>query len=167
MAEPVTPSGRLIAIDHGLKRIGLAICDSSWLIARELGVIERRSKTEDFARLNASAEAQGASAFILGIPYSDAPEGVYTQADTVRLWAERFAETTSLPIIFWDEQLTSDDARELAKLHKRKVTDAIDDLAARLILQSYLDALREGLAPPPTHAHHLGGGGETSAGDET
>jgi RNase H-fold protein (predicted Holliday junction resolvase) len=67
----------------------------------------------------------------------------------VKLWAERYAATTSLPIIFWDEQLTSHDALELARQKKRKRTEPIDDLAARVILQTYLDALRDGLAQSP------------------
>jgi RNase H-fold protein (predicted Holliday junction resolvase) len=70
----------------------------------------------------------------------------------VRLWIERFGETTELPVIEWDEQLTSEDARDIARLQRRKFDDPIDDLAARVMLQSYLDALRDGLAtiPPRT-----------------
>ncbi len=142
--------GRLIGIDHGLKRIGLAVSDLSWLVARELSVLNRRSKAEDFERLNRVASEQKAVAFVVGMPYNaDVPEDVYQQADTVRLWAERFAETTKLPIVFWDEQLTSVDALMLARQKRRKPTDPIDDLAARLMLQSYLDALRDGLASAP------------------
>lgn len=143
--------GKLIGIDHGLKRIGLAVSDLSWLVARELSILNRRSKAEDFERLNRIAAEQNAVAFVIGMPYNaDMPEGVHQQADTVRLWAERFSETTHLPIVFWDEQLTSVDATALARQKRRKPTDAIDDLAARLMLQSYLDALRDGLAAAPT-----------------
>jgi RNase H-fold protein (predicted Holliday junction resolvase) len=67
----------------------------------------------------------------------------------VRTWVERFQETTSLPILLWDEQLTTVDAHELAHSLKRPSRAHVDDLAARIMLQSYLDALREGLAPPP------------------
>ncbi len=137
---------RYLCIDHGLKRIGLAISDEGGLFARELGILERKSKQEDFDALNAILTREGAQAIIIGIPYSDVPEGVYTQSDTVRLWKTRFAETTPLPIIEWDEQLSSDDAREIAKHLRRKPTEHIDDLAARVILQSYLDARHEGLA---------------------
>lgn len=141
---------RLLCIDHGLKRIGLAICDPSGMIARELRVIERKSKAEDFALINQVASELGAEAVVIGLPHNpEAKEGEHTQADTVRLWTERFAETTTLPIVLWDEQLTSEDARELSIRQKRKPRDPIDDLAARVILQSYLDALRDGLAEPP------------------
>jgi putative holliday junction resolvase len=142
----IPPQGRLLCIDHGLKRIGLAISDASQMIARELVVIHRKSKQEDFARISQIAKEQNAVAVVIGMPYNDHIDpGVYSQADTVKLWAERFGETTTLPIIFWDEQLTSEDAKILARQQKRKSDQPIDDLAARVILQSYLDALRDGL----------------------
>jgi putative holliday junction resolvase len=140
--------GRLLGIDHGLKRIGLAVCDESQLVARELAVIRRKSRQEDFDRINHIAREKNAAGVIVGLPSSEAPAGVHTQADTVRLWVERFSETTNLPILLWDEQLSSEDARQLAHRRKRKLGEPIDDLAARVILQSYLDALRDGLAPP-------------------
>jgi RNase H-fold protein (predicted Holliday junction resolvase) len=87
---------------------------------------------------------------VVGIPGNDvANPGGYTQADTVRRWIERLADTTNLPIIQWDEQLSSVDAQALARTQRRKPQEPIDDLAARVILQSYLDAVRDGLATPP------------------
>lgn len=142
--------GKLLGIDHGLKRIGLAVSDATGLVARELLVLKRKSKKEDFERINAIAAEENAVAFVVGLPVNhNAPPGVHKQEDTVRLWAERLSETTDLPILFWDEQLTSEDARELARERRRKPTDPIDDLAARVILQNYLDAVRDGIAEPP------------------
>lgn len=142
--------GRLLGIDHGLKRIGLAVSDASGLVARELTVIKRKSKAEDFAKINHIAAEQRVIALVVGLPtnYEAAP-GTHTQADTVRLWVERLRETTTLPVVLWDEQLSSEDARELARQKRRKPTEPIDDLAARVILQSYLDAVRDGMAAPP------------------
>lgn len=138
---------KLLGIDHGLKRIGLAVSDNSMLVARELAVINRKTNREDFERLNHIAAQQKVTGIVVGLPTnSDALPGEYTQADTVRKWVERFRETTSLPITLWDEQLTSADAREMSIRQGRKRTEAIDDLAARVMLQSYLDALRDGLA---------------------
>jgi putative holliday junction resolvase len=139
--------GKLLGIDHGTKRIGIAVCDGLRLSARELLIIKRKSRKEDFARINAIIQEQSVVAIVIGIPTNDAPPGVHTQADTVRLWVERFSQVTDLPIILWDEQLSSVDAKEIARRNRRKVTDRIDDLAARVILQSYIDALRDGLAP--------------------
>ncbi|MBL8161604.1 MAG: Holliday junction resolvase RuvX [Anaerolineae bacterium] len=139
-------NGRLLCIDHGLKRIGLAVSDASGLVARGLTVIVRKSNREDFSRINQIAAEQHVVGIIVGLPVnSDAQPGEYTQGDTVRRWIERFAETTSLPIITWDEQLTSADARDLSIQKGRGARDPIDDLAARVILQSYLDARRDGL----------------------
>jgi putative Holliday junction resolvase len=141
--------GRLLGIDHGLARIGVAVSDALGITAKELRIIERKSKAEDFTLLNKIAQEENVVAFVVGIPHNEVPEGVHTQSDTVRTWIQRFAETTDLPIIEWDEQLTSQDAEEIAKRMGRKPHDPLDDLAARLILQSYLDALADGLATPP------------------
>jgi putative Holliday junction resolvase len=143
-------TGRLLGIDHGLKRIGLAVSDASGLVARELSIIQRQSKVADFATINRVAADHGVVAMVVGIPGNDvANPGGYTQADTVRRWIERLADTTNLPIIQWDEQLSSVDAQALARTQRRKPQEPIDDLAARVILQSYLDAVRDGLATPP------------------
>jgi len=139
--------GKLLCIDHGLKRIGLAVSDALGITARELTVINRTTNVEDFAKINHIAGEQRVAGIVVGMPVnSEAIPGEYTQGDTVRKWIERYSQTTSLPIITWDEQLTSLDARELSIQKGRKVRDPIDDLAARVILQSYLDALRDGLA---------------------
>lgn len=141
--------GRLLGIDHGLKRIGLAVSDASGSVARELIVLERKTNREDFARINQIAAQEKVIGIVVGLPInSDAEAGEYTQADTVRKWVERFGETSALPIILWDEQLTSVDARELSIQQGRNRRDAIDDLAGRIILQSYLNAVRDGLAEP-------------------
>jgi putative holliday junction resolvase len=141
--------GRLLGIDHGLARIGVAVSDAMGISAKELRVIERKSKAEDFALLNDIAQKENVVAIVIGIPFNEAPEGVHTQADTVRTWIENFKATTDLPIIEWDEQLTSQEAEMIAKRIGRKARDPVDDLAARVILQSYLDALADGLATPP------------------
>ena len=137
--------GKLLGIDHGIRRIGLAVCDRLRLTARELAIIERKSRQEDFDRINAIARVEGVVGIVIGLPTNEAPSGTHTQADTVRLWVQRFSQTTDLPILLWDEQLSSEDAQALAQLKRRKPADPIDDLAARIILQNYLDAERDGL----------------------
>lgn len=141
---------RLLGIDHGVKRIGLAVSDSSGTVARELLVINRKSKVEDFTRIQRIAAEQRVAALVVGLPHNpQAAEGEYTQADTVRRWVAALRTAVLLPIVLWDEQLTSVDARELSIRLRRKRTEPIDDLAARVMLQSYLDALRDGLAQLP------------------
>jgi putative Holliday junction resolvase len=142
-------SGKLLGIDHGLARIGLAVSDATRMVARELTVIQRTSNQEDFARINRIADEQQVVGVVVGVPFdSDRAEtGRDTQADTVKRWVERFAQTTPLRIMLWDENLTSVEAQEIARRQRRKVREPIDDLAARVMLQSYLDAARDGLAP--------------------
>jgi len=142
--------GRLMGIDHGLVRIGLAVSDPSGLVARELAIIKRKSKREDFERIHQLAAEQRVVGFVIGVPHNlDAPPGTRLQSETVMRWVEHFKATTDLPIILWDEQMSSADAQELSLRKKRRNTDPIDDLAARVILQSYLDAIRDGLVEPP------------------
>jgi len=144
--------GRLIGIDHGIKRIGIAVSDAMGITTRELTIIHRTSRAEDFAKIHQIAEQERAVGFVVGIPYSpNAPDNVHTQADTVRLWIERFRKTTSLPIATVSEYLTSEEARQLSIQQKRKPSDPNDDLAARIILQTYLDSLSYGSTtfPPP------------------
>ena len=142
--------GRLLGVDHGLKRLGLAVCDASWLVARELAIIPRRSRAEDFDRIRHIVAQQQAAAIIVGVPTNyEAHPGQQDQAATVRKWAARLAEATALPVLLWDEQLSTSDARDLARQQRRKPGAPVDDLAARVILQSYIDAVRDGLAKPP------------------
>lgn len=147
MTDNLIPtSGRLLGIDHGLARIGVAVSDQTRLVARELTIIQRKSKADDFARLKQIADEQQAVALIVGIPQDveRAEQGLYSQADKVRVWVEHLRVALPLPLVLWDETLTTVEAKELARQFKRKSDAPIDDLAARLILQSYLDAQREG-----------------------
>lgn len=141
---------KLLGIDHGSKRLGLAVSDASALLARELTILRRKSKAEDFARLQQIIQQERIEAIVVGVPTNyEAHEGQHSQADTVRRWVEHLTGAIDLPVVLWDEQLSSADARELARTKRRKPADPIDDLAARVILQSYLDAVRDGLAELP------------------
>ena len=138
--------GRLIGIDHGLKRIGVATCDALGIVATEYTIIENTNDDQIFEQLQSIANQEFAVAFVVGIPLSDLhPE----QAEIVQEWATKLDESTPLPVLLWDEQLSSRDAKMLAKQKKRKPNAPIDDLAARVILQSYIDAVQDGLAEPP------------------
>lgn len=142
--------GRLIGIDHGLKRIGIAVSDGMGITARELTIIKRTSRQEDFEKINQLAKQENAVGFVIGIPHNpNAHEGAHTQEHTVRAWIAKFQQATDLPIAECSEYLTSEEAREIAIQKKRKPRDPIDDLAARIILQSFLDSLSYGSATFP------------------
>jgi putative Holliday junction resolvase len=141
---------RLLGIDHGLVRIGVAVGDTASYLAREVAIIKRRAKLDDFAQIAQIASQQRAAAFVVGVPMdAAAPEGVFTQADKVRNWIGYLQTALPYPVLTWDETLTSHDALALAKTRKRRRADPIDDLAARVMLQSFLDALHEGRAALP------------------
>ena len=144
--------GRLIGIDHGIKRIGLAVSDGLGITARELAIIHRAADSEDFAKIQMIAQREQAVGYVVGIPQNpNAPAGLHSQADEVRRWIARFQKRADLPIATVSEYLTTAEAHQLARHHNRRPRDPVDDLAARVILQAYLDALSYGAAvfPPP------------------
>lgn len=143
------PPGRLLGIDYGRKVIGLAVSDPGGLLASPLRLLRRRSRQEDFAIIAAIAEETGAREIVVGVPLPPPDYEGYSQADTVRRWAGRLAAAVPLPVRLWDETLSSEEAERLGREAGRRRPARIDDRAAAVILQSYLDALREGVDPPP------------------
>lgn len=138
--------GKLLGLDVGLARIGVAVSDPLGLAARPLTVIVRKTRRDDFAVLAAMAADEAVEAVICGLPLTmDGNEG--DQAKTTRKWAERLAYALRAilekpyPVIFWDERLSTFAANEiLDRLDARDIGE--DAAAAAVILQSYLDAQR-------------------------
>ena len=136
--------GKVLAVDVGLARIGVATCDPLQLAARPLLVIQRRSRRDDFERLAALIKEHEAVAVVVGLPLNmDGSEG--PQAQTIRKWAERLATAlqdadSSRPIYFCDERLSTYEAQQLMADYGAKVEE--DAAAAAVILQRYLDAER-------------------------
>jgi putative holliday junction resolvase len=139
--------GKLLALDVGLARIGVATCDPLQLTVRPLTVMQRGARRADFERLAQLVRAEASTAVICGLPlYMDGSEG--ENARRVREWALRLAQALRailgdpLPVIFWDERLSTFAAQEY--LRTTGQTTGEDALAAAVILQSYLDAQRQG-----------------------
>lgn len=144
--------GRLIGIDPGSKRIGLAVSDAMGISARELTILACKGDAADFAAIADIAEQESAVGLVVGVPHNpNAPAGLPKQADIVIEWIARLRSAVPLPVLEVSEYLTSAEARALAKQLKRAPREPIDDLAARVILQSYIDSLSYGSAtfPPP------------------
>ena len=140
------PPGKLLGLDVGLARIGVAVSDPLGLTVRPLTVVVRRSRNEDFAVLARLMQEEEAQAVICGLPLTmQGTEG--DQARFTRKWAMRLAHALRVllgepsPIIFWDERLSTFTANEL--LAASGSNTAEDAVAAAVILQSYLDAHRE------------------------
>ncbi len=135
---------RLLGIDFGTKRIGLAVCDELGFTTRGLTVIHRRGGRADVEAVCRVAREQDVEALVMGLPLNmDGSEG--RMARLVREFSAKLESELDLPLHLWDERLTSWEAegilRQSTKARKRKRADgAVDKLAAELILQSYLDA---------------------------
>ena len=139
--------GKLLALDVGLARIGVAVCDGYQVTTRPLLVIQRRSRNADFVEIAELVRRQEVHAVVCGLPLNmDGSEG--SQAQMVRTWAMRLAQALRvllgkpLPIIFWDERLTTFAAQEI--MAERKIAAGEDAVAAAVLLQGYLDAQRSG-----------------------
>jgi putative Holliday junction resolvase len=133
---------RILAVDHGEKRLGLALSDPTGTIAGPLKVIEHISRSTDATTVIALAQQHEANLIVIGQSLDD--EG---HPNPSGRRAARFAETlrkqTETPIILWDESLSTRDA-QAARIEmggaRKKHKGHMDDLAAVIILQSYLDA---------------------------
>ena len=138
----------VIGIDHGSRRIGVAIGDTETGMAFSRRAILRRNLVADVAAIEALVGAEGADVVVIGLPLNmDGSEGA--QAVAVRTFGERLAGL-GLRIAFQDERLSSWEAGERlrdAGRRPRRESGELDSTAARLILQQYLDACR------PTERH--------------
>ena len=135
--------GRILALDLGKKRIGLAISDELGITAQGLETVERRGRRDDIEDLRKLAVRRGVTRILVGDPLhmsgDPSPQGDYT-----REFARELGRKTGLPIEFRDERWTSKEAERTLRgsgvaRGKRKAT--IDKLSAVILLQSYLDAL--------------------------
>ncbi len=136
---------RLLGIDHGRARMGLALSDPSGLLATPLGTLDARRLKPLLADLKRLVHDHQVEALVLGLPLQlqDGAEG--TQAQVVRKFARILEEQLDLPVHFQDERLTSQEARQLARQN-------LDSVAAALILQAYLDERKRTprREPPPS-----------------
>ena len=133
-------SGRILALDVGKKRIGLAISDELGLTPLGLETLQRTRIREDLNRLRYIAAFHQVGVLLIGRPLHMSGDES-RQSEYTREFAERLASYVRLPVVFWDESLTSAEAERLmrqagASLEKRK--KAVDQMAAVLLLESYL-----------------------------
>lgn len=132
--------GRLLALDVGEKRVGVALCDETQTLARPLFTLKRTSKKEDFARLAALCREQQIEKIIIGLPKTLRNEEG-PQAQRVRRYAGELQTVLNLPIEFWDERFSTVEAHDVMVTagRKRSGKGEIDAIAATVILQDYLD----------------------------
>lgn len=133
-------SGRLMALDVGEKRVGVAVCDEMQTLASPLAVLLRRSLAEDVERLRAMAVEQRAAGLVIGHPLN-ADGAAGQQARQAARYGHRVANALGLPVVLWDEYGSSEEAaRRLAHAPKSRRRAPLDAEAAAVILQDYLDS---------------------------
>ncbi len=129
---------RILALDWGEKRIGVAF--SEGILASPRGVIQRKSKAADYARIADWAAETGAELLVIGLPTTfnpDAPIG--PQARRVLKHRKALKKLLTIPIEMMDERYSTVDAAEYLRQSGKKGKISIDAAAAAVILQAYLD----------------------------
>lgn len=146
---PFPPTGRLLGIDYGTKRIGLAVCNPEQTIAGAVESYTRVNLTADANRLRQVVKEYRIDGLVVGLPvHMSGQEGAKAgEARAFGLWA---AKETQRPVCFFDERFTSLSAEAhllSAGLSKKKRQARIDKLAAQFLLQAYLDSPNRSAAP--------------------
>ena len=138
----MTEPRRILALDLGRKRIGLAISDELGITAQGLDTIERTGRREDIELLRRLAMERGVRQFLIGDPLHMSGEAS-RQGEYTREFARELERKTGIPVVFRDERWTSREAERTLRgsgiaNDRRKPT--IDRLSAVLLLQNYLDS---------------------------
>ena len=139
---------RVLALDVGKKRIGLAVSDELGLTAQGLETLQRNRIRDDLSRLDELVKRLNIGTLLVGKPLHMSGDES-RQSEYTREFADRLARQTSVPVVFWDERLTSAEAERTlretgASLDQKK--KSVDRLAAMLLLESYLEFRRESMA---------------------
>jgi putative Holliday junction resolvase len=147
----VTSRTRILGVDHGTKRVGLAVSDADRKVASPLKLVEWGTTAADAARYRRLAEEEKVGRIVIGLPvHVSGREG--ERAAAARAFGEWLAKATGLPVVYWDERYTTVQAEKLlwsAGLSHQKRRERRDKVAAMLVLQAYLDAGSPEAPPPP------------------
>jgi putative Holliday junction resolvase len=141
-SEKNTGKGRILALDLGKKRIGLALSDPLGITAQGLPTLERTNLRQDMAALADLAADREVTLLLMGNPlHMSGHEG--RQTAYVHEFAERLTRETGIPLKYWDERLTTVEAHRVLRssgIGIEKRARAIDKLSAVILLESYLDS---------------------------
>ena len=133
---------RLLGVDYGTVRIGLAVSDAERRLASPLAVYERRGRERDAAYFRTLIQTEEIGAIVVGLPlHCDGHEG--QKAEEARAFGAWLSETTGLPVRFWDERFSTVEAESAlwqAGLTHKKRKARRDRVAAQILLQEYIDA---------------------------
>ncbi len=139
----IEPQARLIGLDPGARRIGIALSDVGRRLASPYTTIHRAKLKHNAAEIRAIADEQGAGGLIIGLPLGE--DGKFgPAAQAARDWAHAISGATGLPASMWDETLTTADLHEMlvneADMSRERRAAVIDKMAAAKILQMALDS---------------------------
>lgn len=134
---------RILGLDYGEKRIGVAVCDELGITAQGLPTLIRQTKKHDLEILSRWIQDYSIQKIVIGYPLRlDGSEGI--QCEKVNRFKSLLEKTFLLPVMKWPETLSTKEAEEIlmsSGVGWRKRKEKVDQLAACLILQSYLDNL--------------------------
>lgn len=142
---------RILAVDPGEKRLGLALSDPSGLIANPLRVIAHISRSLDAAQIAQAAEEQDAGLIVVGQALDSDGQPTPASRRSARL-AAAIRTQTDLPVILWDESHSTQAAQQARRamgVSCRQRAGHLDELAATFILQTYLDSQAHTNPNPP------------------
>jgi len=136
---------RILGVDYGSKRIGLAISDPGGIIATPVRTEHCSGEDEGIAKVVAACTELKADKMVIGLPLNmNGSHG--PQAEKVTAFAEKLKSLLDIPLEMWDERLSSVSAERVlidAGTSRRRRKEVIDKLAAQIMLQNYLDAHTE------------------------
>ena len=141
--QSAAAAGALIGLDPGTKTIGVAVSDERRTLASPLETIRRTRLTDDLEKLRGILDARKAVGIVIGMPLNmDGSAG--PRAQSVRAFTRSIEDAFGLPVLQWDERLstyTADEAMKDAGVRRDKRAERIDSAAASIILQGALDRL--------------------------
>lgn len=132
--------GRVLGLDVGSRRIGMAVSDLLGITAQGLETLQRQNKRRDFAELERVIRQYEVREIVVGLPLRMSG-AVGTQSEKMQIFAEDLRKRFRLPVHLWDERLTSAEANRLLReteLSIEKRAKAVDRMAAVLILQGWM-----------------------------
>lgn len=134
--------GRLLGVDFGVKRVGLAVCDVDRIIASPFATFERHDAEHDAAYFRDTVQREQIAEIIVGLPvHTDGTEGV--KAGEARAYGNWLQSVTGLAVRYWDERFSTVQAESAlwnaGLTHKRR-KERRDRVAAQILLQSFIDA---------------------------
>ena len=138
----MSTEARILALDVGSRTLGLAVSDPLGITAQGLTTIRRKNRRADFAQLDDVVKKYGVKELVVGYPLR-LSGAIGTQSEKMTAYAEQIRRRYELPVHLWDERLTTAEAQRVlreSEMSVKRRSEVVDQLAAVLILQSFLQS---------------------------